>query len=60
MKDLIISMESVRDVLTSYLEEEPTRRQLELFLDYLLVDIPQWLVDNAKHWIKEVLPNEET
>ena len=54
-----VSVEQAKDVLASYLDREPTQKELELFTDYLQVDVPQWLVDNAKHWVREVLPNEE-
>lgn len=54
-----VTVEKAKDVLTSYLDREPTQKELELFIDYLEVDVPQWLVDNAKHWVQEVLPNEE-
>jgi len=54
-----VTLDDMKDVLTSYLDREPTEKELELFKDYLEVDIPQWLIDNAKHWVKEVLPNEE-
>lgn len=54
-----VSAEQAKDVLAAYLDRMPTLEELELFIDYLEVDVPQWLVDNAKHWIREVLPNEE-
>ena len=54
-----VTIEQIKDVLASYLDAEPTQKELELFIDYLEVDVPQWLVDNAKHWVREVLPNEE-
>ena len=56
---LAVTLDDMKDVLTSYLDREPTEKELELFKDYLEADVPQWLVDNAKHWVKEVLPNEE-
>jgi len=51
-----VTVEKAKDVLAAYLDAEPTQKELELFIDYLEVDVPQWLVDNAKHWVREVLP----
>lgn len=59
MNALVISVEDIKDVLIPRLDREPTKRELELFKDYLENNLPHWLVDNAKHWIKEVLPDEE-
>jgi len=59
VRGIVVKIGDVVDVLSSYLDRKPTKRELELFIDYLECDVYQWLVDNAKHWVAEVLPEEE-
>jgi len=59
IQGIVVKTGEVVDVLTSYLGRKPTKKELELFLDYLECDVRQWLVDNAKHWVAEVLPEEQ-
>lgn len=54
-----IEDKEIREELAYRMRREPTEAELTEFKEYLQRDVQQWLVDNAKHWTKEVLPNEE-
>ena len=50
-----ISNADVKEALTGRLGRTPTKEELERFVDYLEVDISQWLDDNAKCFVRDVL-----
>ncbi|NVL93343.1 MAG: hypothetical protein HWN71_09965 [Desulfobacterales bacterium] len=52
-KAIIIKREDVAEYLETQLDREPTFKEVEDFLDYLEVDVPQWLRDNAKTFLRQ-------
>lgn len=53
-----IEMTDIEETLQNYLERKPTAEELKRFIGYLEVDVPQWLIDNAKSFVRDVLPDE--
>lgn len=43
----------LKDHLENVLDRKPTRKELQHFKNYLLIDVPQWLIDNAKAFIRD-------
>lgn len=43
-----IPEEDVKEVLAYAIGHKPTRKELSDFKDYMDIDVPQWLRDNAK------------
>jgi len=56
---LHISEEDIREELEYGLEREPSEEELSEFKEFLLTDVPQWLVDNRKIYIRKLLEEEK-
>ena len=54
MEKIVISKNEFRDVLERYLEHPPTEREVTDFMEYCRTDVPEWLRDNAKCWVREI------
>ena len=48
LEDIVITKNDLRDALKERLEREPTKRELAKFREFCIVDIGDWLRDNAK------------
>lgn len=49
---MYITEREIKEVLADYLERKPTRKELSDFKAYLNTDLPQWLRDNAKSFVR--------
>ena len=56
---LIIEAEAIKEALKWELEREPTLKEYEDFLNYLEVDVPEWLKQNARCFVKASIENSE-
>ena len=45
---IIITKDDLRDALKERLDREPTKQELKKFREFCIVDIGDWLRDNAK------------
>lgn len=45
-----ISRSELSDALEQELETKPSEVQLHAFVGHVLIDVPQWLHDNARSW----------
>lgn len=59
-KAITISRRTVKEELEHHLNQakkgrKPTEKEIQEFIEYLEVDIGQWLTDNAKSFIRDVL-----
>lgn len=45
---ITITTRDIMEVLPDHLDQEVTDEVLERFVNYLQIDVPQWLIDNAK------------
>jgi DNA-directed RNA polymerase specialized sigma subunit len=52
MPRLVIRIKDIKEELKFHLERKPTREEIKDFIGFLEVDIPQWLADNAKNWVR--------
>jgi len=50
---MYITEREIRESLENVLERKPTRKELSDFKAYLNTDLPQWLRDNAKSFVRE-------
>jgi len=57
-EDIVVTVEEMEEELGYRLERKPTTEELERFIEYLRVDVPQWLVDKAKCFVRDVLDAE--
>jgi len=48
----------VKELLTDVLGKKPTRKLLSEFKDYLDIDVPQWLRDNAKAFMRKLVEED--
>lgn len=49
-----ITEREIKEAFEGVFERKPNRQELSDFKEYLALDIPQWLKDNAKSFNKEV------
>jgi len=47
-----VTTRDIMEMLPDYLEEEVTDEVLKAFVNYLQVDVAQWLIDNAKSFAR--------
>jgi DNA-directed RNA polymerase specialized sigma subunit len=52
MPRLVVPIKDIKDELEFHLERKPTKEEIKAFIGFLEVDIPQWLTDNAKNWVR--------
>ena len=48
LRGIYVTVSAMRDALKDQLDREPTDNALKHFINYVEVDITQWLRDNAK------------
>jgi len=48
-----VSRQKLYDCLASYLDREATEEEMEEFTSFVEVDVGQWLVDNAKSFVRQ-------
>lgn len=53
--DIYIPFTHIANTLEEQLERTPTHEEIEKFHDYLTIDVPQWLRDNAKSFRQDIL-----
>ena len=56
---LHIEEEDIRERLKTGLEREPSEEELAKFKGYLAIDVPQWLSDNLKSFMRDSLKRSE-
>jgi arsenate reductase-like glutaredoxin family protein len=58
--EIIILKSDIRDTLKEYLERDPTDAELKAFIEYLEIDVGDWLKTNVETFISDKLPPDET
>lgn len=53
MRGVYVSISDLKDVLNGYLDREPTKEELEQFVDYVKNDTYEWLRDNARAFLRD-------
>lgn len=52
METIEVTEKDACEVLADQLDRQPTQKEVSDFIDYLKIDIPQWLIDNAKSFVR--------
>ncbi len=47
-----VSRAELREFLTMKLERTPTEQEVIEFENFVVIDVPDWLTDNYKSWIR--------
>jgi len=55
IRGLYITISAMKEALKNRLDREPTKDELQHFVNYVEVDIEQWLIDNAKSFVRDEL-----
>jgi len=50
---MYITEREIKEALQDVLDRKPTRRELSDFKVFLDTDLPQWLRDNAKSFVRD-------
>ena len=50
LEDIVITKDDLREALKAKFEREPTKQELKKFREFCIVDIGDWLRDNAKNF----------
>jgi len=58
MRGVYVSISDLKDVLNGYLDREPTKEELEQFVDYVKNDTYEWLRDNARAFLSDECAEE--
>ncbi|MDG6906834.1 MAG: hypothetical protein JRN20_13720 [Nitrososphaerota archaeon] len=48
---IVIAKDEIKDALREKLDRDPTKEELNLFREFCVVDIGDWLSDNAKSFV---------
>ena len=48
---IVITKDEIRDALKEKLGRDPTKEEINLFREFCVVDIGDWLSDNAKSFV---------
>jgi len=51
---LYVSEEEIREELEYGLDREPSEEELADFKEFLSADVPQWLIDNRKSYVRKL------
>jgi arsenate reductase-like glutaredoxin family protein len=57
--EIIILKSDIRDTLKEYLERDPTDAELKAFIEYLEIDVGDWIKTNVETFISDKLPLNE-
>jgi len=47
-----VTEKAASEVLADQLDKQPTPEQVSAFINYLQIDVAQWLIDNAKSFVR--------
>ena len=54
LRGIYVTISALRNALKDRLDREPTEDELQHFINYVEVDIDQWLRDNAKAFMEHL------